>query len=242
MNARLVSTQNVRWFVTETLVIVIGVLIAIAVDDFWNDQQELRLEIDYIRRLQEDLESERRYLEQVRFRRRELKRAALETILPVIHGQEPVPDDVVEFLHNVSRGGIGSASAIEPLFNTTFDDLRATGNLRLISDAELRSVIVRHYASNEFEALRLQGRSTGYVAFVHSVMPAELRDDIDLAALNEFGLDYALERLLSDEFRSLANQEYNRLLFLEGMRITDFNGLIERLAAYQGELEASLLW
>lgn len=242
MRVRLLSAQRARWFVTETLVIVIGVLIAITLDDLWNRQEELRLEIDYVRRLQEDLETERLYVENTRKPALQLKRKSLEAILPVIRGQEPVPDDVVAFLHNVSRGGIGSASAVEPLFDTTFEDLRATGNLRLISDSNLRSIIVRHYADKEFEALRLQGRRTGYIAFVHGVMPAELRDDVDAAAIDEFGADYALDKLLSDEFRNLANQEYNRLIFLEGIPIADFDGLIERLEAYQVELESSLLW
>jgi len=46
-------------------------------------------------------------------------------------------------------------------------------------------------------------------------MPSELRDDIDSDSLERFGVDYALKRLLSDEFRNLVNQEYNLLLFME---------------------------
>ena len=84
----------------------------------------------------------------------------------------------------------------------------------------------------------MEARFTNYVPFVHAVVPAELRDDIDLGALEEFGTDYALRRLLTDDFRDLLNQEYNLLLFLESREYQTFTqSLFERLEAYRIKLE-----
>ena len=77
---------------------------------------------------------------------------------------------------------------------------------------------------------------------MHTIIPGELRGEINLDAVNEFGVDYAIERLLSREFRNLANQEYNRLLFIENAQRQDIEGLLERLETYRLELESSLIW
>ena len=61
--------------------------------------------------------------------------------------------------------------------------------------------------------------------------------------LQEFGVDYALKRLLSDEFRNLANQEFNVTLF---MQLLNFESRAESLrsdlGAYRLELEGSTDW
>ena len=39
-----------RWLFWETLIIVIGVLIAFAVNDYWSDRQDRQLELQYLKR------------------------------------------------------------------------------------------------------------------------------------------------------------------------------------------------
>lgn len=56
--------------------------------------------------------------------------------------------------------------------------------------------------------------------------------------MHQFGVDYALKRLLTDEFRNLVNQEYNLLLFMEGQRFEAFaRSLYEDLEAHRKNLE-----
>ena len=91
---------------------------------------------------------------------------------------------------------------------------------------------------NQFD--RLQSRRTNYVSFVHTAIPAELRDDIGLEALEEFGVDYGLKRLLSDEFRNLANEEYNTMLFVQSRDFERCAELMQSvLEAYRLELDGS---
>jgi hypothetical protein len=120
------------------------------------------------------------------------KREAMEAILPAVHGQEPVPEDIESFLLNVSRGGIGGVSKSSFIADHAFRDFLATGNLRLIGDSEVRDKISQYYGYSDFSFERARGRHTKYVSFVHTVIPAELREDVDLAAYESFGIDYAL--------------------------------------------------
>ena len=216
MSTEIVSTRNIRWLITETLVVVLGIVIALGLDDYRTDRFERRLEVEYIERVQEDLKSDLAYIERVWNSRLLMKREALESIVPVIRGQAPVPESALEFLTAVSRGGVMGTSAAGWYADTTFQDLLATGNFRLIQDPDIRDDISDYYGLLESETLRVERRLSGYYMFVFSVMPGELRDDIDLDSLEQFGVDYALQRLLTDEFRNLLNQEYNLLLFMEG--------------------------
>ena len=234
----LVSAKKVRWLFAETLVIVLGVLIALGLDDYRTNQYERRLAIDYVQRIQNDLSRDLNFIDRVWVQQLEIKRESLDAIAPVIRGQIQVPDDVEEFLKNVARGGMAGTTAVSWYTDTTFQDMRATGNLRLVKDPDIRAEISRYYEAVQSEALRVEARFTNYVPFVHALLPAELRDDIDLGALEEFGIDYALRRLLTDDFRDLLNKEYNLLLFLESREFQAIaQSLFEKLEAYRIELE-----
>ena len=111
MSARLLSADKIRWLFAETLVIVLGVLIALGLDDTWTDRQERLMAIDYIQRVQDDVNEDLRYIRDTWHPRLRIKRDALDAIVPVVRGQEPVPEDVVTFFRNVSRGGMMSANA-----------------------------------------------------------------------------------------------------------------------------------
>lgn len=236
--ADLVSAEKLRWLFAETLVIVLGILIALGLDDYLTDQYERQLAIDYVQRIQNDLSRDLEYIDRIWVQRLRIKRESLEIVAPVVRGQSPVPADIEEFLKHVARGGIAGASAASWYTDTTFQDIRATGNLRLIKDPDIRAKISRYYETVQSEALRVEARFTDYVSFVHAIIPAELRDDIDLDALEAFGTDYALKHLLTDDFRDLLNQEYNLMLFLESREYQAFTqSLFDELEAYRIRLE-----
>ncbi len=239
MGARIFSTVNIRWLVAETLVIVLGVLIALGLDDYRTGRYERQLAIEYVRRIQNDVDQDLEYIATFWYQGLKTKREALELIAPVIRGESPVPADITEFLRNVSLGGVMGTSAAGWYTDTTFQDLRATGNLRLIRDPYIRAEISGYYELLETAASRVENRFTRYSAFVHSVMPSELRDNIDSDSLEAFGIDYALKRLLTDEFRNLVNQEYNTMLFMERLSYEALaKSLREEIELYRIGLES----
>lgn len=220
--------SRLQWLLSETLVVVLGVLIAISLDDYWTDRQERDLEIQYVARILEDIHADIDYVDAAI---RDLwirKLEALDAIAPIVRGRDPVPDDLESFLRNVALGGMGGASSTRWVTSTTIDDLISTGNLRLIRDADLRRKIARYYA--DFDTLygRSRDRRSGYVKYVHTLLPAELRQDMDLAAMKDFGTDRAVEGFTSIEFQNLLNQEYNFTFFVQR---TDFGAAGKRLAA-----------
>ena len=234
MADKLLSTAKARWLFAETLVIVLGVLIALALDDYRTERDERQLEIDYVQRIQTDVNRDINYLTTNWYPRLDGKSAALDAIAPVVRHQVPVPEDVETFLINVSRGGMQGASIAGWVNDITFRDLRSTGNFRLIRSPDVRAQIGNYYSIVDSQIKRVEARDTNYVSFVHSVLPAELREDMNIESMDQFGVDFALKRLLSDEFRIVMNKEYNRMLF---MRLLDFAGFAESMNA---ELESYL--
>lgn len=205
--------SKLRWLLSETLVVVLGVLIALGLNDYWIAREERALELQYLKRIHTDVSTD---IEQIDFwvgEQLQRKLRALNAVAPIVRGTQPVPEDVESFLRNISLGGIGGASSTHWVADTTFEDMKSTGSLRLIRNADLRTNIARYY--DEFDALyvRSRDRKTGYAMFVHSLLPAELRDEMSLTSMKEFGIDRALDGFRSVEFQNLMHQEYNYAYF-----------------------------
>jgi hypothetical protein len=207
------SGSGLKWLFGETLVVVLGVLIALWINDYWTVRQDRNLEQEYLVRILEDVESDIVYIDNNVSQLLNTKFKALEAIGPVVHGEQAVPEDVESFLKTVSLAGIGGASSTHWVVNTTFQDLVNTGNLRLIRDSTLRRKIATYYEDFDEFFLRSRDRRTGYARFVWTAMPGELRDDMTLDSMQGFGLQNALARVTSEEFQHLWNQEYNFALF-----------------------------
>ncbi len=209
--------QRWRWLFWETLIIVLGVLIAFGVNDYWTDRQDRALELQYLKRLRADLNSDIEWLKRYNAGAMRRKFAALDAMAPVVRGLEPVPDDLETFLINVTLGGIGGASPTYFVTATTFEDIKATGNLPLIRDKDMRGRLSSYYIRFERTHPRIMVRRTGYFMFVHAILPAERRDNISMEAIEEFGVDRALVKVMSPEFLDLINQEYNFAYFIENV-------------------------
>lgn len=232
------SKISIRWLVSETLVIVFGVLIAIGLDNYWTLEQEKDLELQYLQRLHEDVTADIEFINNFYVKRLKTKIDALNAIAPVVRGRKPIPQNLELFLKNVSLGGLMGASTIAWTWNDTFDDLKFTGNLRLIRDANLRQKISSYYAELDGVSIRAAARLTGYAAFVHSQMPAELRSDMRLEDMQKFGMDRAAKRFTSEAFEDLLNMEYNYAYFLRYLDLGPESAqLAAELKAYIGELE-----
>lgn len=232
-------TARIKWLFWETLIIVVGVLVALSVDDYWTGLQEQKLEKEYLQRLKIDIQADIDYADDFMANRMTRKLKALDTVAPIVRGRADLPEDMASFLFEVGMGGMGGVSPTPWTTSTTFEDLKGTGNLRLIRDTEMRRKLSDYYRSAEDFNSRQKARVTGYVRFVHSILPAELRADNNIEAMQSFGVERAVERIRSPEFEDLVDQEYNFAWFkiraYEIQRdaaaglLDDLNAYLERL-------------
>jgi hypothetical protein len=225
-----------RWLFWETLIIVLGVLIAFGVNDYWSDRQDRKLELQYMKRLLGDLQGDSEWVTRYYNNAVAQKFDALNAIAPVVRGKEPVPEDVETFLRNVTLGAIGGASPNYFVIATTFEDLKATGNLRLLKDTEIRRKLNEYYVGYNNQHQRILSRRSDYFMFVHAILPAELRADMTMDKIREFGVERALEKIMSPEFEVLLNQELNFGYFIRN----NYAWYVDRTSILIEELEASI--
>jgi hypothetical protein len=139
----------------ELVVVVMGVLIALAVDQAVDAQGERRLSMEYLRSLRDDVQADVDRLEG--------------ELIPGIESREQAARDVVSVIEGaevgdarglaVSLDWAGHLTLFEPQ-RATFDDLVATGNLRLLPNT------IRGAASSYYELTRLRS--------MHEVMREEI--------------------------------------------------------------------
>ena len=161
-------TVNWRYTFGEIAIIVIGILIAIALDNCNDARNAGRLESEYIARLTEDLRTDTMTFG---FVDRALTRkvAALSHADSIINARAAL-GDTLTFLQALINAA--NFSWNQPrVRTTTFQELQSTGNLRLISDPEIRAMIVRYYTSAEGDYLRIAARQTRYGDLTYELLP-----------------------------------------------------------------------
>lgn len=170
---------NWRYAAGEIAIIVIGVLLAISLDNCNDARIARRIENEYVTRLAEELRTDTATFS---FVARALKRkaAALAFADSVVSGSA-VPFDTLKFLQALVSGA-NFAWNQPRVRTTTFEELQSTGNLRLLRDEKLRTEVVGYYTSAEGDYLRIAGRRTRYGPLTYELLPRKGEFVIDSAA------------------------------------------------------------
>jgi len=130
---------------TELLIIIAGVLIALWIGELRQGFLDRNEERDYLQRLELDLNQDLDEIERVT-RHSEGRIAAARKALAFLDSA-PGSVQLQDVIEDFDRAGYITFFAHA---RSTWDDLQATGNLRLISDSALRQSLSRYYRSTRF--------------------------------------------------------------------------------------------
>lgn len=133
-----------RRLLGEFVVIVIGVLAALWVDQLREARVNAALEVEYLESLVTDLEADLAQFDETEAWMRRSERNA--SIVLALYEGSPPTDDVTDLVVAVETAGWQFVPSIT---RNTLDDLRSTGNLRLITDPAVRRAIAAYYRSVE---------------------------------------------------------------------------------------------
>jgi len=139
-------TMHLDWrrLLGEFVVIVFGVLVALWVDQLREARANAGLEVEYLRSLVTDLEADLGQFDEAEaWMRRSEGNAAI--VLALYEGSPPT-DSMTDLVVAVETTGWQFVPSIT---RNTLDDLRSTGNLRLITDPAVRRAIAAYYRSVE---------------------------------------------------------------------------------------------
>ena len=219
----------------ELAMVFLGVLGAFGVENWRISREERAMGVQYLQRLAEDLRGDSATMAGNWSRALDVKMEAMRAVGPFVRGQTRSVGDTLAFMTALAAAGAGGFTAWQ--FQTpTMDDLRSTGNLRVIGDPELRGAIVDYYRGLDAQAGRIRGRLPIYPMAVHALIPAEARDAMDMEMVRGWGVDRVLSRVRSEEFQDTFNQEVNSGLF----QLSVLPSLLDRTNDLLARVEAAL--
>ena len=129
---------KVRWFTAEIVVVVAGVLIALALNAWWGARQDAAREQEYLRQLAEDLQETETEVERIERRWTRQAASAGKLLRPYRSSSRPPADSVLRWMGNL-------VFVQRPTYITgTATALVETGDLNLIRNDSLRTAITRY--------------------------------------------------------------------------------------------------
>jgi hypothetical protein len=209
----------------EVLIVVVGIFIGLQVDD-WNQARIDRADIaEYMERVQGDLNRDTDFFAFLA-NKASAKREALATLKKIIARNRPSDEDP-ESIFGLLSDSVPMGFEFPEVQTVTFLDLRSSGKLTRIEDAELRRQLSFYYQESVHRSDRVESRITGYAAAVYQMLDPRTRlvgrdselhyeppdgdnEDFDLQAAAADFLIAARE----DRFSNLLTAEQNYTEFL----------------------------
>ncbi len=196
------TSKYIKYAIGEIFLVVIGILIALQINN-WNEYRKDRiLEKEYLTRIKSDIEFDQVLLKQSTLDRYKRKVECLEKGKAYYQGNYIIKD-TLQFLNDIGYGGV-FGNVNWSLNINTYNELISTGNLRNIKSDSLRNDITNYYETSNAFQVSIKDYVSGYINFVNSLKPFN-REKPDLEA--EFDQKLMLKHLKSEEYYRLANLE-----------------------------------
>ncbi len=194
--------KYLRYAIGEILLVVIGILIALQINNRNSYQKDRKMENHYYVNFLEEMRADSSFIHGYWAWAYPQKIAGLQLARQYVLYHVEVTD-TADFIDKIGKGGLLSRSS---LFENTgaYDDIISTGNLRLIRNKNIRSQILYYYTLIDNTIKYIDNLRTDYSTFTNSMVPYDPKRSFVPEAK-----DYkrALEHMKSDEFLSLANNE-----------------------------------
>jgi len=201
---------DLRRAIAEVATIVVGVLIALGVNN-WNENRIGRnLESQYLGRLREAASSNTETAELiVRLANDKLEAlGALERVL-----QQPSDSrSTSEVIAAVRSGSLNLGWTIPVFDSVVFEEMRSTGRLGLIRQVELREKVINYYLQIFGQIERMNDRRTDFAPYIYRLIPPEvLRGESDVNSLADGRMAAVVD---TEGFRELITAERNYASFI----------------------------
>lgn len=186
--------SRVRFLAAEFVVIVIGVLVALFVDQLIAQRQDRVAEGEYVSRLKTDLAADT--LEFAWFRGVLGQKAGF---LDAVLGSDPDLLLVADPPAAMATLRYSTFIGLPAITGATFQELQSTGSLRLLQSPEVRSRLTDYYSEYHRMTTILDQRFGGYREIVFASVPGDLEyaSRLDSLAVDAEALRTGLDNLVA---------------------------------------------
>lgn len=223
--------EPLRWFAAEFLVVLTGVLVALALNAWWEGRQEIRREEAYLAQLRSDLRiNEQRLREAIRLE--ETTRESAGAVLAAIGAAAPVSADSAHAWMIERRASFYSDPR---LLVGTVSALMETGDINLLRDREIRQQIIEYQSqieADQAEFGRWVDRLAGYLEDFYSRAVAS-----DRWQQTDTSLPHQVRAILAgQEDRGMLDPFFG-MYWTSGIRLTYLQRMLDETSALSGALE-----
>lgn len=190
-----------KYAIGEIVLVVIGILIALSINN-WNEKRiNKNIAYNYIENLKEELNIQINSLNSVHLSRQERKMNGLKSAKSYFENPFEIKD-TINFLSNISYGAVGSYG-VQDFNRNVFESLINTGVIANIEDT-LRNEIITHFEYSNLVATRTQIQASSYQDLVNGLKPF---DPDDAKQISKTDQNRFMKALRTEEFIRQVNIE-----------------------------------
>ncbi len=205
------TLKYVRYAIGEIVLVVIGILIALSINN-WNDvRKEKKIESEYLNRLTNDLKVDLMNFDTIIGSIDRIEKDLQYVLSFYANGNTKLLDTTQLFQAIVDGADYGWSHP--KAVRTTFDELKSTGSLSLIKNAKLRTKIILYQENNEEENIRIFERQTDYPKATYTLIPRSQVSDFSFQE-NILPNHIILQRILDSNLDRLVVAQLNFSRFL----------------------------
>ena len=194
--------RYLKYAIGEIILVVIGILIALQINN-WNENRKDHIqEKEYLTRLKEDIKFDISWSNKYILDRYKRKVESLENGKAYYQGNYVIKD-TLQFLKDIGYGGVFGYASWN-LNENTYNELISTGNLRKIENSRLRNKIINYYELSNANEVGSKNYVSGYINFVNSFTAFNTNNP---DYISDFDQKFLLKQLKSEEYYRLANLE-----------------------------------
>lgn len=186
----------------EILLVMIGILLALQVNNWNQNRINRQIEVKYLKTLQKDLQQDTLRINRFVLSRYDEKMEGLQLAKDYAMDLYEV-QDTAAFLTKVAYGAV-YANGIEFLRTDTYDELISTGNLQLISNDSLKTFITNYYNFVKGQKANVQYYISGYIKLINGLKPFDDKNPNFISPADKI---YMMKHLKSDATIQKVNLE-----------------------------------
>ena len=195
-------TKYLLYAFGEIVLVVIGILIALQINNWNENRKNVILERDYLHAISADLTNLTSTIQSIYIDRFDDKIENLK--LAKTYSEAPYPiTDTLNFLTTVSRGAI-SFSGFYLSDDGAYQELISTGNLRLIQNDSLRKQLSEFYTDLKVQGEMSKMYTSNFGQTLNSIRPF---DNDNPEFINKHDIEEFLGELQTPQFQKMIDQE-----------------------------------